>query len=181
MESESAKSCCAVESPAPASHGSEQKQTFVPLIVVFAYIVGAVALQILASGHFDLRASMTVFMAMFFILFSMFKMMDLRAFADAYSSYDVIAKHFYPWGLIYPFVELAMGVSYLTQIAPPLTNLITFIVMGISSLGVAKSLWRKEEIRCACLGTAFKLPLSKISLFENVVMMLMSAVMFPMH
>ena len=73
---------------------------------------------------------MNYFMAGFFITFSFFKFLDLRAFADSYSMYDLLAKRVRTYGFVYPFIELAMGIAYLTHFAPNSTYIATIVVMG---------------------------------------------------
>ena len=107
------------------------------------------------------------FMAGFFLVFSFFKLLDVRGFADAYSSYDLVAMRWQPWGLIYPFVELGLGVAYLFRFSLPVTNWIALIIMLVSVLGVIRANMRKETIRCVCLGTVLKLPMSTVTIVEN--------------
>ena len=68
---------------------------------------------------------MSRFMAGFFLVFSFFKLLNLRAFADAYAGYDVVAARWRVWGYDYPFVELALGAAYLTGFWPVATNVVT--------------------------------------------------------
>ncbi len=49
--------------------------------------------------------------------------------------------------------------------------------MTLSSLGVIRALLSKKKIRCACLGTKIALPMSTISLIEDVLMAAMAAAM----
>jgi hypothetical protein len=42
---------------------------------------------------------------------------------------------------------------------------------------VVQSLIKKTNFQCACLGTIIKLPLSKVTLFEDLLMMVMSIIM----
>jgi hypothetical protein len=44
------------------------------------------------------------------------------------------------------------------------------MVMGISSIGVIKSVLEKQKIKCACLGTVFNLPISTVTIVEDTVM-----------
>ena len=92
----------------------------------------------------------------------------------SYSSYDIIAKKVYAYGYIYPFIELLLGVSFLFPHLHFWSSLATIIVMSISLIGVIQSLVRKSKFQCACLGAVFKLPLSKITFFEDALMILMS-------
>jgi len=116
-------------------------------------------------------------MAGFFLVFSAFKFLDLRGFADAYASYDVLAKHWRGYGYLYPFLELGLGILYLVASESPLTHVATIILMGFSSLGVIKALSQKQAIRCACLGTVLNLPMSTITLVEDLSMVFMAITM----
>lgn len=148
-----------------------------PLIIVFFYIiVGIIILQV-RVGSLDWMEVMNNFMGGFFMIFSFFKMLDLKNFAYSYSSYDVVAKKLIGYGYIYPFIELILGIMFLIKAYPIFTNFATLIVMGVSSVGVFQSLVQKRKIQCACLGTVFNLPMSTITLIEDLLMVLMSAIM----
>ena len=120
---------------------------------------------------------MNNFMGAFFLVFSFFKMLDLKGFAESYFSYDIIAKRWNGWGFVYPFVELGLGLAFLFHFQPLLTNGLTFVVMGLSIIGVLQSVLNKRKIRCACLGAVFNLPMSTITIIEDGLMIVMSAVM----
>jgi copper chaperone CopZ len=146
-------------------------QTYLPLFLIGAYI--SVASFAGADGS-SIMGWMTNFMAGFFLVFSFFKFFDLRGFADAFSSYDIIAKPFPFYGMIYPFLELALGLAFLFRFAPYAANIATFILMGVGSIGVFKAVLSGSKIRCACLGTVLNLPMSTITLVENGLMIVMS-------
>jgi hypothetical protein len=155
----------------------EKPTSYFPLLLVLFYLVGLTAAVEVASGYFDPMRAMGHFMAGFFLVFSFFKLLDLRAFADAYGSYDVVAAKWPLYGYVYPFIELGLGVAFLTHFAPVTTNAVTLVVMGVSAVGVVKALVAGRKIRCACLGTVFNLPMSKITLIEDGLMIAMSAAM----
>jgi copper chaperone CopZ len=152
-------------------------QTYKPLLLVFAFITSIACLTSFANNHFIGQLWMNHFMAGFFIVFSFFKFLDIRAFADSYAMYDVIAKQWKGYGYLYPFIELLLGIAYLTAFNPILTNSITIVVMSISSIGVMQSVVRKQKIRCACLGAVFNLPMSTVTIIEDVLMVIMAASM----
>lgn len=116
-------------------------------------------------------------MAGFFLVFSFFKLLDLRGFADAYRGYDILARALPFWAFVYPFVELALGVAYLTNSFPLATNVTTLALMLIGAVGVLRSLLNKRAIRCACLGTALNLPMTTITLVEDLGMAAMAGAM----
>jgi copper chaperone CopZ len=152
-------------------------ESLYPLFLIVGYIVGVVMLVALATGQWMPHTLMNHFMAGFFLVFSFFKFLDLRGFADAYFSYDVVASRMPAWGFIYPFVELGLGVAYLLNLAPWTTNAVTLVVMLISAIGVLKTLLDKRTIRCACLGTVLKLPMTKVTLVEDLGMAAMAGAM----
>jgi len=49
--------------------------------------------------------------------------------------------------------------------------------LGITTIGVAKTLMNKQKIKCACLGTALKLPMTEATLIENTLMIAMAVFM----
>jgi hypothetical protein len=160
--------------PAPAA---EKATSYFPLLLVLFYLLGLTAAVQTASGRFDAMRAMGHFMAGFFLVFSFFKLLDARAFADAYSSYDIVAAKWPLYGYLYPFIELGLGVAYATHLAPLATNAVTLLVMGVSAVGVVKALAAKRKIRCACLGTVFNLPMSRVTLIEDGLMIVMAAAM----
>lgn len=150
--------------------------TYKPIILIAAFITG---ITILAEpvGSFNWHSWMQNFMAGFFLVFSFFKFLDLKGFAESYSTYDIIAKQWRGWGYVYAFIELALGIAYLVRFDPLTTNAITFIVMSISIIGVLQSVLAKRKIQCACLGAVFKLPMSTVTIIEDALMIIMSGVM----
>jgi hypothetical protein len=162
----------------PATPVADQpKRNYYPLVLILLYLLGTVGLAEAAAGGFDPMRAMGRFMAGFFLVFSFFKLLNLRAFADAYAGYDVVAARWRAWGYAYPFVELALGAAYLTGFQPVATNVVTLVVMGVSTVGVVKSLLARRKIRCACLGTVFNLPMSYVTLVEDLLMVAMAAAM----
>lgn len=159
---------------------NDPPESIYPLFLIVGYILGAVILIAYATGDWSLGSMMRHFMAGFFIVFSFFKLLDLPGFVTAYRGYDLIAMRSVNWAYAYPFVELALGVAYLIDFIPVLTNIVTFLVMTIGAIGVLKALLDKRSIRCACLGTALNLPMTKVTLIEDLTMAAMAAGMLIM-
>lgn len=148
-----------------------------PLIVISVLILLMCIAFLFANGSFDADTLMRNFMGLFFVIFSMFKLINIEGFQKGFSMYDILAKKYKAYGYIYPFIELALGLAYLSNTQPIMINLITFIVMTISSIGVIKSIKSGLNFKCACLGTILNVPLSTVSIIENVGMCLMSTYM----
>jgi copper chaperone CopZ len=163
--------------PEPIPAHPAQPTSLYPLALIVLYILGVTLLTTFIRGPRDLHTLMNDFMAGFFLVFSFFKLLDLRGFADAYASYDLIARRSRAWALAYPFVELALGIAYLVRWQPLVTSAATLALMLLGSIGVLRALLRRDTIRCACLGTALNLPMTTVTLTEDLAMAAMAAVM----
>jgi len=168
----------------PAEHGPPAREpagSLYPLFLIVAYIAGAVGVLSFAyPSQATLASAMTNFMAGFFLVFSFFKLLDLKGFADAYRSYDLLARAAPIWGFVYPFVELALGIAYLLRLDPIATNAATLVLMAVGSLGVLRALLDRRIIRCACLGTVLNLPMTIVTAAEDLGMATMAALMLVM-
>jgi copper chaperone CopZ len=151
--------------------------TYKPILLIGSFIAGV---SILTSNG-SLHSGMNTFMAGFFLVFSFFKLLDIKGFANSYAMYDLLAIKFPVYGFVYPFIELALGIAFLTRFNPIFTNWATIIVMGFSSLGVIQSVLNKQKIQCACLGAVFNLPMSTVTIIEDLLMVAMAAYMIVIH
>ena len=152
-------------------------ETYKPILLIFAYITGVTFLIQSKNETFNPMEAMRYFMAGFFLVFSFFKLLNLKGFAESYSMYDVIARKIPVWGYIYALIELSLGLAFLINFNPLITNWITFIIMSISIIGVLQSVFNKKKIQCACLGAVFNLPMSRVTIIEDALMIIMSAFM----
>lgn len=147
-------------------------KTYQPLFVIVLMIT-LVSMQ----SWPDREAVMLNFMAGFFIVFGSFKLFDLAGFKSAFSTYDLLAQSWPTYGLIYPFLELLLGFAFLFKYQLIYTLWGSIVLMGFGSLGVINALRQNKQIRCACLGTSLNLPMSTITLIEDLVMVIMSVMM----
>lgn len=155
-------------------------ETYKPILLIFGYIT-TVSLLIQSNNEsFNLMQWMNHFMAGFFLIFSFFKMLNLKGFAESYVMYDVLAKRLPIWAYLYAFIELGLGLAFLSNFQPILTNWLTLIVMMISIIGVLQSVLNKKKIQCACLGAVFNLPMSTVTIIEDALMIAMSGAMLLM-
>ena len=149
-------------------------KTYKPLIIIFFFIILTSLAHQLSLGLFNANLFMNHLMAGFFIGFSFFKFLDLKAFSDSFSGYDPIAQRFSNYGYIYPLIELLLGLLFIAGKALIIANALSVIVLSITTYGIFKKLQTKSNFQCACLGTTFNLPLSNVTIAENIVMILMS-------
>lgn len=149
-------------------------ETYQPILLVFG-LISLTTFCTSGQGNLpDLEVWMRHFMAGFFLVFSFFKLLNLKAFADAYVMYDLPARFLPGYAWFYPFLELGLGMAYVLDWHPFETNLATAILMTLSLPGVLLSVLNKKKIRCACLGTVFQLPMSFITIVEDSLMLLMA-------
>ena len=150
-------------------------QQLKPLLLILFYITSAGAL--LHYKDWSWSEFMLDFMGLFYIVFGFFKMLDLKGFPESFKMYDPLAKRLPIYGWIYPFIETALGIMFLMRYEVNIALIMTLVVLGITTLGVTKTLLDKKTIRCACLGTALKLPMTEATLIENTLMITMAALM----
>ena len=147
-------------------------ETYKPLFTIFAYIFTFCIAYQLSLEKFSAHLFMNHIMAGFFIGLSFFKFLDLKSFATAFANYDPLAKKWNGYGLVYPFIELALGFLFIAGKLLLVANVLTIVVLTLSTIGVSQNL--KKKIQCACLGAGFNIPLSNITVFENVAMIAMA-------
>lgn len=152
--------------------------TYQPLLLVVGYVA-------LMSGLTEWWASdqaatwswgrfQTWFMGFFFLGFAFFKLLNVSRFADAFSTYDVIARRSRAYALSYPFIEFGLGMLFVLRVGLSFASGVTAVLMAIGLVGVVSAVRRRERIQCACLGTVFQLPMSVVTIVENTVMLLMA-------
>ncbi len=144
--------------------------SYLPLITIFALLLAGTVVaswRDYIANSFLLSSSIGYFMAGFFLVFAGFKLMDIKGFAEGYSTYDLLAQRWFGYGYLYPFIELGFGLAMLDGFHSVPLLWTEIAVMVFSGIGVAIKLAKGEEFQCACLGTFLKVPLTKITLLED--------------
>lgn len=118
---------------------------------------------------------MLAFMGYFFLIFGLLKVVRIKGFVEAYQMYDVLAKRSKVYAYGYPFLEVGFGIAYLLSWQVVVVSAVVVPVMLIGALGVYLKLRAGEEIPCACLGTVFKVPMTWVTLGEDLLMAGMAA------
>ena len=143
-----------------------------PLFIILTYI--SITSLLLNFKNWDSTNAMLDFMGLFYIIFSFFKILDIKGFSISFRMYDPLAKKVPLYGIIYPFIEILLGIMFLTRIEVELAIILTIIVLGITTIGVTQTLLNKKSISCACLGTTLKLPMTEATFIENALMIIMA-------
>jgi len=146
-----------------------------PLFIILGYI--SVTSILLNFRNWNSTNAMLDFMGLFYIIFSFFKILDIKGFSTSFKMYDPLAKKITTYGYIYPFIEIILGLMFLTRIEVNIALLITIIILGITSVGVTQTLLNKKTINCACLGTTLKLPMTEATFIENAIMIIMAIIL----
>lgn len=145
-------------------------QDFYPLIVILAVVMAMTALGVL---YFS-QDFMLAFMGYFFLVFGLLKVIRINGFVEAYRMYDVVAKRSTAYAYFYPFLELGFGLSYLLAWQLKTVSTVVVVVMLIGAYGVYLKLREREEVSCACLGTVFTVPMTWVTLGEDLLMACMA-------
>ena len=173
-DSSEASSCCSTKPKSPARPGPG---AYTPLFVILLLTLLAATARQTGSGSWNGMVWMHDFMGFFLIVFSMLKLFDLRAFASGFAKYDLLATRSRLYAHLYPFLELTLGLAYLAQWQPRATYLATVILLGFGTLGVFHTMRRGEQLNCACMGEILKVPVSSVTLAENLSMSAMALAM----
>ncbi|MDV3350119.1 glutaredoxin [Leptothoe sp. LEGE 181152] len=141
--------------------------SYTPVIALFSTAgLMALATSLGLSGFMGISLSMLASL----------KLMDLDAFTESFAKYDLITQRLKPYARVYPFAELAIGLGFLSGIAPLATG-IGSLAVGLSGVAsVVKAVYiDKLALNCACVGGNSKAPLGIVSFAENAIMTFMGA------
>lgn len=139
---------------------------FVPLLGILAIVISLTVGGVLLWE----QDWMLAFMGYFFFIFGLLKVLRIKGFVEAYQMYDVLAMRSKTYAYAYPFLELGFGIAYIVTWQVEIVSAVVAPVMLIGAYGVYQKLRAGEEIPCACLGTVFKVPMTWVTLGEDVVM-----------
>jgi hypothetical protein len=188
-----AKACCAPKAAAKPVHQHHHHTVSQPdisagvglsqyrpiFIIAGAAAAGAVMLAAASPGMFAERL-MGGFMGLFLLPLALLKLFDVSGFAASFARYDLLAKAWKPYGLIYPFAELALALLFLSGLFPLTTTIAAIAIGTLGTVGIVRTLSRGEQVRCACVGSVIDVPLGTVSIVENAGMAVMAALMLLM-
>ncbi len=157
-------------------HHESSTKTYIEYLKFLAILLAITLISILVTRNTSLQL-LDSFMGVFFIVFAGFKIAQLKAFAYGFQNYDLVAKKSLVYSFSYPFIQLFLGVLYLTGLGSLAVDIFVVVISLISGAGVLNSLIKKQAIHCVCLGNVIKLPLSRISFVEDFGMAIMAIVM----
>jgi copper chaperone CopZ len=146
-----------------------------PLFIILGYIF--IASILLNYKTWNLSNAMLDFMGLFYIIFSFFKILDIKGFSMSFRMYDPFAKKAPIYAYIYPFIEVLLGIMFLTRFKVNIALILTVLVLGVTTIGVTQTLINNRDIKCACLGTTLNLPMTEATFIENALMIIMALIL----
>lgn len=123
-----------------------------------------------------MKEVMVLIMGIFFIAVSILKLLDWKGFVHAYSMYDIVAKRIKAYAYVYPLIELCLGLAFLFKFNIDIAAAVALIIMAVGAIGVLMNLLSPKRVRCACLGTLIKIPLTHFTLIEDIAMAVMALI-----
>ncbi len=163
-----------------ATEGIVRKGDYLPLIVIVLVVLLSACADQWARGMWNSMLFMHASMAMFWLILAMLKLFDLRGFADLFQMYDLIGKRSRIYALVYPFIELLLGLAYQANVLPALTNSVSLVLMVIATIGVFLALHKKMDTSWCCLGAVLKVPLGPVAVAVDLGMAVMAGSMLLM-
>ncbi|MEL6551083.1 MAG: MauE/DoxX family redox-associated membrane protein [Pseudomonadota bacterium] len=142
-------------------------------------LIALVGVSVLAGAALAAQgmAWMPAFMGVFLIIFALLKIFDLKGFRRGFKMYDLLARRVPNYAFVYPFIELGLGLAYLSGVAPTVVQWATVAVFSFGTLGVISALRRGLDIDCPCMGSILSVPLSTVTLTEDLSMVAMAGLM----
>lgn len=146
-----------------------------PLIIILAVILAFTGYRVFARASLDVTQALLDFMGVFFLVVGAFKLARLEAFVKTFRLYDEIAKHAKLYAYLYPFIEIGIGVALLFRYEVLIMTWVALCLMLIDSIGSYQGIKNPNVRTSATLGTVFRIPLTWVTLGEDVVIALMAA------
>ena len=121
------------------------------------------------------RTLMNRFMGSVFVLFGVLKLINIQQFVALFRKYDVISQQWIVYAFMYPFIEIGVGIGLLMGSGLQVLYIFVLVLMSVSLASVTRSIYTGEQLRCGCLGSLFNIPLSYVTVAENLLMLGMAS------
>jgi glutaredoxin len=151
-----------------------------PVAALFAMA----ALLAIAASHAAFGSPFSALALQWFGGFSMailalLKLQDIGKFSTMFLNYDLLAKRWVPYGVLYPFAEGLAGVLMVADALDWLSIPIALFIGTVGAVSVFKAVYVDgRDLKCACVGGSSNVPLGFVSLTENLGMIAMAIWMF---
>lgn len=144
-----------------------------PLLIMSGIVLVFALAHVAAYGWSD-HVFMQYLMAGYFIFFGALKVVGWSGFVASYRQYDDLAKRSRLYARLYPLLEVSIGMTYYIGVL----WLPFDIFVGLLMTQKAFSTWRIVRqgaiVQCACLGSFFSIPVTRVTVFEDLLMAVMA-------
>ena len=164
---------------APKTLGDRVKPYTRLILTLSVVIVFGIVLSFVTG--FSWLTLMDYWMGGYFLAFGIMQVLSLKKSAAMLRGYDPLAKIFTPYSFAYPLIQIGLGIGYFFMVWPIAISGIASVILLINTIGVDSVIRKKEVVRCGCLGEAMNVPVSRITLTENLVMLGMAIFMLALH
>ena len=147
-----------------------------PVAALFAMA----ALLAIAASHAVFGSPFSALALQWFGGFSMailalLKLQDIGKFSTMFLNYDLLAKRWVPYGILYPFAEGLAGVLMVADALDWLSIPVALFIGTVGAVSVFKAVYVDgRDLKCACVGGSSNVPLGFVSLTENLGMIAMA-------
>lgn len=104
------------------------------------------------------------------------KFADLEAFAELNRNYDIIAKKFYTYSYVLPFIMAFLGFWYILSDPPTRLDIILMVLSGVRAIGFIAAFSKKYRRQYAYHKKYLRLPFIRVSVIENVSLLLLASI-----
>lgn len=112
------------------------------------------------------------------LVFGGAKLISYESFLEVFPRYNLIAHRWRIYALVYPFVELILGIMFILDMAPGFRNVLAIAMTGSGLYSLAIALQHKgPTANHTWLGHAFKLPMSSVMFFEDALLTVLLVIM----
>lgn len=163
--------CCSLETKSPSVF--DKIKLYTPLIVtaLVSFLLGGI---LTTFQMFNLEMLLMNSMGVFITILGLLKIKDVARFAVMFRQYDPIAKQVPFYAKFYPYLETGIGLLILSGLFIVPTQIAVITIYTSTTIGILSSLNAGKKLECGCLGGNIKLPLSKVTIFENLIMISMA-------
>jgi len=169
------------------THHAHHSTTFVQrvkpytrlIITLIVVLIFGIVLSFMMG--FSWLSVMEYWMGGYFLAFGLMQALSLKKSAAMFRQYDPLAMKVTAYSYALPFIQIALGIAYFLMIWWVTVGLVALFVLLINVFGVDRVMRQKQNVRCSCLGEAMNVPVGKVTLWENLIMIGMVVMMLTLH
>ena len=114
------------------------------------------------------------------ISFGLIKLYNLYEFVSIFSKYDIITQYLPIYAYIFPFLEILLGLSIIIikkniYIQKIYQMIVLYTIINL--IGIYNGLQSKIPLKCGCMGSYFDLPLSNLTIIENLMILIKTIIL----